>query len=633
MIFHPNRQQLSNGNNMLKKNLLLVFCFATLFSAKSQSAQDDYLEAKRLFFIKDYVSADAAFMTLKQDAVFGAYSDFYRGLIQYHLNNKGEAVILWSRMLSEYPNWEKQVEVLYWLSLCHFQEGDFDRGLTFLNNYTHQSLNVSLANYLISRYMSELPVDLLTGFQKNYPELRSLAFLLASRINQQPIGEQDRQLLKDLIDTYELPLRAVMELEIANIKKSYYDVAVVLPFVYDGMSDPTATIRNTLVMDLYQGLQTAVESLSENDINIRIHSFDTYKEADTVASFAQDLKDMDLIIGPLYPGPIEMVKEISRRHQINMINPLSNNSSYVSDNPFAFLARPSYETMARALADFVLKQSHKKSAFIYFSKDARDSLFAETYRAIMIRDSIEVLDFRSIDDLLAKQLLDQLTEQYEYYYPKSKLDSLLDIEGRFIKTRTLREEENQDEVLDSLAFYELDEDGNLSDPDDPKRLLAYEMKYEMPLDTVGHILVVSRSLSIYNNFVSAKASRLDSIGIYGYSNWFDNKLVNYELMDQVDATVAVADYFDKESDQYEDFKRKIIRKYEKLPSDFHVQGYELMKFLGSALKKHGKYFQFGLYEEGMHSGELMTGFEYPGINDNQMVPVLQIENYEIKKVN
>jgi hypothetical protein len=618
---------------MLKKNLLLVFALTFQLTVWSQSSQDHYLEAKRLFFAKDYISADAAFLDLKDDVVFGAYSNFYRALIQYHLGDKLGANLLWEQLLFDYPNWEKQVEVVYWLSVSYFQVGDVDKGLIYLNTYTHQSLNASLSDQLINRYMGDLSVGALTDYQKAYPELRALAFLLASRINQQAIGDQDRELLTSLIDNYELPIQAVMNLDVPNVNKSHYDVAVVLPFVFDGLGNPTATIRNTLVMDLYQGIEMAVESLSMDDIQIRLHSFDTYKEADTVASFGEELKEMDLIIGPLYPGPIEKVKELSKQYQINMISPLTNNSSYTDNNPFSFMAKPSYETMARKLAEYVIQQPHKKSAFIYFSKDLRDSLFAETYREIVETDSIEVLDFASVDDLTAKQLLDQLTEQYEYYYPKSMLDSLLEIEGRFFKTRTLREEEYEDELLDSLAFYELDEDGNLSDSDDPKRLLAYEMKYEMPLDTVGHILVVSRSLSIYNNFVSAKASRLDSIGIYGYSNWFDNKLVNYELMDQVDATVAVPDYFDKESLNFEDFEEKIMRRFKKLPSDFHVQGYELMKFLGSALNTHGKYFQFGLYDDGFRAGELMTGFEYPGINDNQTVPILQIEDYQIKKVN
>ena len=619
---------------MIKKISLLFGLTITFIGVVwSQGSQGNYLEAKRLYYSGDYISADAAFLDLNEDAVFGPYSDFYRALIQYQIDQTREAVLLWKQLLIEYPVWEKQLEVLYWLSVTYFQLADFENGLVYLNSYTEKSTNASLSDQLVSLYMSELDLYAVQMYQQRYPQLRSLAYLLAIKINQQPFSEQDRDKLNQLVEDFQLPVSAVMELDIKNIRKSSYDVAVVLPFVFDGLINPVATIRNTLVMDLYQGMQIAIDELKESDINIRIHSFDTYKEADTVSKYEKELKNMDLIIGPLYPGPIEMVKNISSSYQINMISPLTSNSSYIDGNPYAFMAKPSYETMARKLAEYVVNQPHKPSAFIYFSKDERDSVFAEVYKSAIEKDDIKVQDFKSVDDLSAKRLLDSLTFQYEYYYSKKEADSLLAMGGRFIKTRTLREEEKENELLKTYSFYELDENGNIANPTDPKRLLAYEMKYKVEPDTVGHILIVSRFMSLYNNFVSAKAARQDSMGLYGYSNWFDNQLVNYDLMDQVDARVAAVEYYDKESIEYQKLSKQVIRRYGKNPSDFHVQGYDLMTYLGRMLSTHGRYFQFGAYESGPIKGAILSGYDFPGINDNQVVPIIEVENYYIKQSN
>lgn len=610
----------------------LVF-FTTAYSLFAQSTvQNSYLEAKRLFYTEDYISADAAFLELKDEVTFSPYAAFYRGLIQYKQGGYEQAVLLWKGLLSDNPNWERQIEVLYWLSVSSLQQSKFAEGLQFLDSYTNKSVNASLSDQLIPKYLTELPLAELIDYQSRYPNLRALAFLTAVKINKQPIGDQDRDLLAELIDRYQLPISDVMELQIQNEKKSYYDVAAVLPFVFSGLENPVATMRNGLVMDLFQGMQMAVEDLEEEEIQVRLHGFDTYKEADTILTFVEQLKEMDLIVGPLYPGPIDTIKAFSRKHQINMISPVTSNSSYLSDNPFAFMAKPSYETMARQLAKHVMKQPHKRTAFIYFSKDERDSLFAEAYKAA-IEDSIFIWDFKSVDELTAKYLLDSLTDQYEYYYAKEEADSIAELEGRFVKTRALREDESENESLDSLAFYEVDENNKIINPEDPKKILAYEMKYTMPLDTVGHLLIVSRSMSLYNNFVSAKASRQDSMGIYGYSNWFDNQLVNYVLMDEVDATVASSDYYDKESRAYRIFSNKVMSRFFKPPSDFHVRGYDLMMYIGRMMKQHGRYFQFGAYESGKFDSDLMDGYDFPGINDNQAVPIIQIENYSIKKVN
>jgi ABC-type branched-subunit amino acid transport system substrate-binding protein len=615
-----------------KSNLTLAYLLFASFLTLGQGRQAEYLEAKRLFNTNDLISAESAFRSLETDPVFGAYAGFYRGLTLYRQDQKREAVLIWKKLQSDYPSWDKEIEILYWLSISYMEMGDFEQGLDYLNKYTYQSINAGVANRLIPLYLNDLSVERLSVLQDRFPELHSLAHLLAVKINQLPKSEKDQELLSRLIEEYELSIQSVMELDVSNVKKTVYDVAIVLPFMFGGLDDPTATVRNPLVMDLYQGMQLAVNELSNEGIIIRLHSFDTYKEADSVRQYEEQLSNMDLIIGPLYPAPIEAVKAISSRYKVNMISPLTSNSSYMDGNPYAFLAKASYETMAQKLAEFVSNQNHQKTALIYFSKDVRDSLFAETYRTAITQDSIEVIDFRSVDRLTAKYLLDTLTEQYEHYYEKEEADSIAELEGRFVKTRKLREEEKKDSLLMAYSYYELDDLGNLTNQDDPVRLLSYEEKFKVPKDTVGHILVVSRSMSIYNNFTSAKAARQDSIGIYGYSNWFDNKLVNYELMDQVDATVAVTEFINYNSEPFESFVMKIASEYKKYPTEYHVNGYDMMSYLGKMLDEYGKYFQFGAYEAGTVKGPILQGYDFTGFNDNQVVPILQIEDYFIKTI-
>jgi hypothetical protein len=50
------------------------------------------------------------------------------------------------------------------------------------------------------------------------------------------------------------------------------------------------------------------------------------------------------------------------------------------------------------------------------------------------------------------------------------------------------------------------------------------------------------------------------------------------------------------------------------------------------LNKHGKYFQNG-FSKGYTKGVLMEGNNYSGSNDNQVVPIVFMEDLKIKPAN
>ena len=341
-----------------------------------------------------------------------------------------------------------------------------------------------------------------------------------------------------------------------------------------------------------------------------------------------------MVVGPLYPDPIRAVREFSREMRVNMINPLSSNEEYIGDNPFAYLFRPGYTTMARQLATYAAQLHDNPYALVYFSPNERDSLFATSYRQVLESYGKEVLAFSSLDELQARALLDTLTEQFEEYYPKHMLDSLTELEGRFIKTRRMRTEEEEagweDPEVALPWFYEKDEDGNVLD--DSVKVVAYENKFTVVRDSIGSIMIASRSNTIINNIISALAAREDSTGVYGYGDWFDFKVVNYELLERLQVKLALPEHLDRSSYRYDDLTERFTDSYRGLPSEFHYHGYEFAMFLGDKLHRYGKYFQNGFLREGKMQGIMTPGYDFSGTNDNQVVPIVTIRNYNIELV-
>ncbi|CAE7245604.1 guaA [Symbiodinium microadriaticum] len=422
---------------------------------------------------------------------------------------------------------------------------------------------------------------------------------------------------QEILSRHRLNPEIFMDSDLENVFKETYNVAVVMPFMFESFENPGNILRNSLITDFYQGMQLAVKEMKGDSIFLNLVPFDTKRSEEVTRLIVPEVVKNDVIVGPLLPPQVAIVKEASREDRVNMINPLSSNDDYLGDNEYAFLFRSSYPTMARELAEYVVNYDSSDNAAIYFSPNPRDSIFAEIYRSVLEEGGKTIADFRSLDELGAKVLLDSLTDQYEQLIPKAMADSLLEAElpGRFPKFRGLKMDEEEqlgdNPLIDSLWFSEVDEEGNLVNPDDPRKMVAYEMKFRIPKDSIGSFTVITRSNTIANNLISAAAAREDSARIYGYGDWFDFKVINFGLMDRLQVTLAMPEYLNTKSLRYDQVKLRLMKAYSTVPSEYHFHGYEFARFLGKMLKDNGKYFQNGFYR-GKINGYLSEGVDYKG---------------------
>jgi len=602
-----------------------------MIQVKSQDATVNYKKAKGLFEAGDFEAAALAFNTLSSDKELGAYASFFYGISMYKMDKVDAARSVWKQLLLDFPNWSQTTELLYWLSMAAFEQGNFDEGLTYLDSYSRIFNNVDTERGFVDRYLSKSNVIELTVLQKYHPDNRALASLLLSKILQQPYATRDFKLVEQLIKQYQLDRFANAVDGLETVFRKRYSIALVLPFMFEGYHNSSSVIRNSLVMELYQGMLIAQKELSSEGINLDYYLYDTKKSEETTRNLLPKLASADLIIGPFYPDPIRLVNEYSNANRINMVNPLSNNYEYIGQNPFAFLLKPAYETMAISLASHAASQHNNRNTMILYSKDPRDSLFAATYRNEAYGLDMNIVDFRALDELSAKLLLDTLIKTYEHIYTKTEGDSIGKIPGRFVKTRKIRDSElNLTKPLP--WFYEELDEVQQSRRVEPSRLVAYETKLKIPKDSIGHIMVATRSNTIANNLISAVATRGDSTGLYGYGDWFDFGVVNYKLQESIGLNVANPDYY-RHGKEFAELQSKVADEFKSVITPYHVSGYESMMYLGRMINKYGKYFQTGFAAEGYTKGILSEGFDFRSGNDNQVVPIVTLKNLEKTPVN
>ncbi len=99
-------------------------------------------------------------------------------------------------------------------------------------------------------------------------------------------------------------------------------------------------------IEMYQGILLAADTLRSLGLRINLHTFDTRSEPMAVEKLISSgtLKEMDLIIGPVYSSEMQYVAKFAGENEIPVVSPVPLKNNYIlKDNPFLFMAIPSVE--------------------------------------------------------------------------------------------------------------------------------------------------------------------------------------------------------------------------------------------------------------------------------------------------
>ena len=591
------------------------YLFFLLFTSilLGQSAQGEYLEAKRQFGLGNYEEARLSFSSLTDDKVFGEYASFFYGLSSLRLNEVKVAEDMFRQIQSKYPDWDQQTEVAYWLTYSAFQQKKYWKAFKEAD-----SLPKELREQLIDRFLGALSLGELDSAYALNPDNEIIGSYYARAIISQPYEDQDKVLLKELADKFKLDVRVNESLPL--IKKDEYAVAVVLPFMFDSLATPQTVIRNSIIFDLYQGMQLASRDLEEEDIRVNLFPFDSKKKRIVTDKIIEGgfLDEADLIVGPLFTGPSQSVSEFAKSNKVTMINPLSSNDAVTQTNSFAYLFRPSFLTQAREAANYASsKFIDNKKVFIFY-ETKRDSLIAKEYLDTIEEEGYFVVRFYRLNNEDAQQIQKDFTEQYEYridtIYSQVEMDSIAEIPGRIVRTRSLRNE--------STGRIIRDEEGE-------EVIETYEMKFSIQPDSIGHIFAATSSNLLANNLISMIEVRTDSIGLIGYENWLDFSLVSYDQLERLQINFLSPTFYDRTSNNYSRLAEDFVREVGVMPNEYHIYGYELTMQVGRLLSQYGVYPQRGWSNGDKIEGTLMEGLRYGIFQDNQVVPITTLEDLEL----
>jgi LysM repeat protein/ABC-type branched-subunit amino acid transport system substrate-binding protein len=187
--------------------------------------------------------------------------------------------------------------------------------------------------------------------------------------------------------------------------KQSYKAAFLLPFYLAGNDNPSALNKEQLMgkisiarqvvtnpadtsvvyagvniepkalgfLEFYEGALLAVDSLQRAGMNVEVYAFDVSNQK-MINQLLQldEMREMNLIVGPVYPELQETVASFAAKNRIPMISPLAATGAYEQNNSWYFKVSPTREYQVEQTALYVEKELKNRN-FVMLNYDGNPS--------------------------------------------------------------------------------------------------------------------------------------------------------------------------------------------------------------------------------------------------------------------
>ncbi len=572
-----------NFNMLAKSFVVAIIVNCQLLIVNRAIAQTDYSQqyavAKKLYADGKYSLAMESFKKLipySQGNVYREYASYYYAISAYQQGFKAVAKDMFGQVKTLYPTWDKLDEVNLWLAKIHFDNKDHFQGLRVMHEIKDVKIRKQ-ADELKKQALSPVQdIETLKMMLENYPKDAIVGEQLARVLAKNQHQLEDQRLLESLIQQFKLKKSDFITETPATLYKDVYSVSVLFPFVVNTLEPSLTRKPNQFVLDLYEGMVQAVDTLARQGIKIDLRAYDTERNPEKIKTLLlmPELRASDMLIGPLFQQENNLIQEFSHVNQINLFNPISNNYELIKSNAYGFLFQPAAEVLGSRSAEYLASAKKNKKVIVFYGDTKRDSTLAANFISKASESGLKV-----------------------------------------IRTETVTKE-NSAKILDILATpTEYDE-------------FKYPKQFTLPKDSLGSVFVASDEPLIYTKVISSVETRRDSVTIVGSENWLDNAAVDYAKYESLKIVLFAPNFTDTGNPLYQAFQRKFIKEHGRNSSsaaytNYAKIGYDFMLFAGHTLHKHGVYFQDALQRQKQVPGYLTEGYDFTAGNVNQYVPFIR----------
>jgi len=569
---------------MVKKILtVLCFCFAGFIVQAQIDYNKKYFNAKQLFREGKYNLAMESFKPLipyDQKNPFSEYASFYYSISAYHQGYRAVAKDQLNQIKKSHPKWDKMDDVNLWIGKIHLDDHDYFQALKVFSTIQDKKIQKDIESIKASALNGISDIETLRMMHEEYPKDKIVAAALAKMLANDLAEPANKEMLEKLVNDFKLKRTEFFIEAPKSFKKDVYSVSVLMPFMLNTLEPTAGKKRNQIILDFYEGVKLAVDTLNKEGAKISLRAYDTERNLNNIKTIlnTEELKASDLLIGPFFPEENALIQSFSANNRINVINPFFNNSEFIGDNPFGFLYQPSVETIGKKSGEFLASYSTKKTCMVFYGATKRDSILAQNF------------------EQSAKE--HGLTIVASYGIPKDRVKN----------------------ILTTLATpTEFDE-------------FKYPIEFTLKKDSIGCIFVASDDPLIYAKVISGIETRGDNIIALGSESWLDHTVVSFEKYQTLPIVLASPNFISPQNKNYISFLNKYIKLHGRAPSEYAKTGYDLMLLMGTQLKEQGIYFQENFNKQDFIPGFLCEGYNFQFSRNNQLVPFVRYQDGSMKVI-
>lgn len=254
------------------------------------------------------------------------------------------------------------------------------------------------------------------------------------------------------------------------ILKESYNVALLIPLYLERIQEEEEDLTDPrhpsfTFMEYYQGMLIAMDSIRKMGADISLTVYDVCDRPEKARAVLRkpEMRNMDLIIGPFFPGTLRIVAEFAGRNNVPVISPLHwEDNKMLASFPNLFQATPSMQTQMNDMALYVAKNypddniiliHNNQPGVMHLIQGSKNVLNRELNYREYYRDSINLAKINGFflngvyvgerltnvyvlnDSLLEARQIDDSVSQFEQYLKRDNVKEFIYGQGGMEKLR------------------------------------------------------------------------------------------------------------------------------------------------------------------------------------------------------
>jgi LysM repeat protein/ABC-type branched-subunit amino acid transport system substrate-binding protein len=367
--------------------------------------------------------------------------------------------------------------------------------------------------------------------------------------------------------------------------KKEYNIAFFLPFNADEANqldiekiingNEQLPSKSAIALPFYEGILLAIDSLKKQKLNAKIFVYDIDdKDSLNIINLLKkpELKEMDLMIGPLYGSSFMPVAKFARDNSIPIVSPFTQINKILFDNLYVCKMLPSTAMQIELMANYVVDTFNTQNIILVNNGNSKEVTFFNTFKKIASRALIKA-GHTANDSLKEVRNVPQI-------------ESLLSTSKTNVIILPSNNQSYVTEILSKLY--------TIADKDKHK------------------------------------------IVVFGLQSWLNYDNLDFVYLNKLSVHLPANSYIDYKDPSTQTFIKNYREKFKTEPELYAYQGFDIAYYFISTLQKYGSGFLNNIVDNKSKGLEIDFNFmQYPLDSgfENKFVYILKYQDNQLLKAN